>query len=145
MNYLVSFFFILAFCSSYAQIKSESPKYDEIRKLLELTKTQESADLLVNQSIAYMKKQRSDIPVSYWDKIRKEMDYDAFLEKVVPVYDKHFTHAEIKELITFFKTSAGKKYTNKLPIINTEIYSIGNAYGKEVGKIIAEKMKRDGY
>jgi hypothetical protein len=40
---------------------------------------------------------------------------------MIPLYDKHFTHEEVKDLITFFESSTGKKMLEKTPELTAEL------------------------
>jgi len=120
-------------------------KEKDIYQLLELTKVKESAELLVSHTFDFLKKQNPNIPQSFWDKLESKVDYEKYLLKLVPIYDKTFTHDEIKNMVEFFRTPAGKKYITTLPVVNTEIYEVGKVFGGEIRKMITEQMKENGY
>jgi uncharacterized protein len=50
----------------------------------------------------------------------KNFPIDEMIEAQVPVYQKHFTHADMDALIAFYSTPAGLKYIAELPAINSE-------------------------
>lgn len=46
----------------------------------------------------------------------KEIDLDQMIDDiVVPIYDKHFSEAELRELIAFYKTTTGRKTIELMP------------------------------
>jgi len=48
------------------------------------------------------------------------------------LYVKEFTHAEVKELIAFYKTDLGKKLSLKQAVISQKAMSIGQHWGFDV-------------
>ena len=68
---------------------------------------------------------------------------------VVPLYDKYYTHSEIKELIKFFSSPVGKKHTSTMKPMMQDIIPIAQEWGKKVGTIAAKRaeqeLKRYGY
>jgi hypothetical protein len=53
--------------------------------------------------------------------VPKRVNFAELIEKVaIEVYNKHFTDAEVIELIAFYKTSAAQKFTRDLPQIIAE-------------------------
>ena len=59
-------------------------------------------------------------------------------EYLVTIYDKYFTHEDIKSLIAFYESPAGKKYLDTMPEITQEMMSYSMQKGMEVFK---EEMK----
>src|SRR5262245_11650798 len=54
--------------------------------------------------------------------VPKRINYGELIEKIgVEIYNKHFTEAEVKELIAFNKTPTAQKYLKILPQITAEI------------------------
>ncbi len=56
---------------------------------------------------------------------------------VVWIYRKHFTYHEVKQLIKFYKTTAGKKMADNFPIIM--IQSLKAA--EEIGEVYKQSLK----
>jgi uncharacterized protein len=42
-------------------------------------------------------------------------------EEMVTIYDKHFTHPEIKDIIIFYETPTGQKMLKETPAITKEM------------------------
>jgi uncharacterized protein len=56
----------------------------------------------------------------WFDDFRKNFPIDELVEVQVPVYQKHFTHADIDALVAFYSTPTGSKYLAELPAITSE-------------------------
>jgi len=71
------------------------------------------------------------------------------VEKLVPVYAKHFTREEVKQLIAFYKTPVGAKTIRELPLIASESLGVGNFWGKnvtpELQELVNIRLQKEGY
>jgi hypothetical protein len=56
------------------------------------------------------------------DELPKRVNFSELVEKIgIEIYNRHFTEAEVKDLIAFYKTSTGQKFVKVLPQITSEI------------------------
>jgi hypothetical protein len=73
---------------------------------------------------------------------------DGLLENVVPVYEKHFTPAEINDLLAFYRTPAGRKAISVMPAVMNESIAAGQNWGRslgpEIGRRVQASLKREG-
>jgi hypothetical protein len=80
------------------------------------------------------------------DESMKQMPWDQMLQTVVPVYQKHFTEADIDALIAFYSGPTGQKFMREMPAISAETMQatmpLMLKYNKELGKRIAEEFAR---
>lgn len=67
--------------------------------------------------IEQYKKNYPDVPTEYLDKASEYVKYNELIEKLIPVYTKHFTEQEIENLITFYRSTTGNKMVDKTPLI----------------------------
>lgn len=116
-----------------------------IKEMLELSGANKMALQTMEMMIASFKKQMPTVETDFWDEFMKEAQTGDLISMIVPVYAKHFTESEIKELIAFYKTPIGKKLVEKLPVITQESYGIGEAWGKALSEKVAAKLKTSGY
>jgi hypothetical protein len=128
---------------SAAQPKIDPAKEADIRKLLEIT----GAKALALQSMDAMLKSIKPLlarglpPGDYqeklvdlfYEKFRSKVDAQQLLDLIVPVYDKHLSHEEIKALIQFYETPLGKKTLSALPAIALESREVGENWGQSLG------------
>lgn len=131
--------------TAHAQPQLNTQKEKDIYLLLELTKVKANVDDMVEKAIAYVQQQKPQVNQEVWQKVRKAVKFDQYLLQLVPIYDKHYTHEEIKALNRFFGSDAGKKYINKARTIGQESYTVGKDFGKEIGLVIQQKLKESGY
>jgi uncharacterized protein len=73
---------------------------------------------------------------------------DGLLERVVPVYEKHFSPAEIDDLLAFYRTPTGRKAIAVMPAVMNESIAIGQSWGRglgpEIGRRVNAALKREG-
>jgi len=126
------------------QTKIDPAKEADIRKLLDLVGTK----ALVSQTIDSMTKSIKPLltnslpPGDYRDKLvdlffakfSTKNNVDHLLDLAVPVYDKNFSHQEIRALIEFYQTPLGQKTITALPKVTAEMQEQGRKWGEELGK-----------
>jgi hypothetical protein len=62
--------------------------------------------------------------------------------EMIKIYDKHFTHDEIKELITFYESPVGKKMLEKTPEITKDLMdAMMNDYMPDFQEELMQKLE----
>ncbi len=120
-------------------------KEDRIRELLTLTNAKESAQQILETLLAQIKTHATGTPDGYWEKFREVMDYDKFINLIVPIYEKYFTEEDIGKMIEFYQSEVGKKYLSLKPAITADALQVGIQWGQELAATIINKLKNDGY
>lgn len=67
---------------------------------------------------------------------------NGLVARMVPVYAKHFTHDEIRELLTFYGSDIGKKAVAVLPMALQEGAQIGQAWANELAPEIKTELEK---
>jgi hypothetical protein len=128
-------------------------KENDIRKLFVLmgnsSIAEEMANSMVSIAIAQEKKRYPNLPKNVEHALSQAI-YDVAMENapeldalMVPLYDKYYTHQEIKDLIVFFETPAGKKYASVLTPMMQEIVPIAQTWGNKIGPIAAKRAEKE--
>jgi len=126
------------------QTKVDPAKEADIRKLLDLVGTK----ALVSQTMDSMSKSikplltnslppgeyREKLVDLFFAKFTTKTNVDHLLDLAVPVYDKNFSHQEIRGLIEFYQTPLGQKAITALPKVTAELQEQGRKWGEELGK-----------
>ena len=118
----------------------------DVRHLLDINGSKEQFAMTSQQLIQQFKQQSHDIADSVWAVVKEDIIGPAFrelTEKMIPVYQKHFTHEEIKALIAFYESETGKMMVKKQPIIQREIMPFSQQWGRQLATDI--QMKINGY
>lgn len=122
-----------------------SDKEEAIRELLEITGTPELGLQMAERILKQMKQTHPDVPDKFWKEFEAEMNKKAFIDMIVPIYDKHFSKEDIEKLIEFYQTDVGQKYVEKLPTLTKESMEAGRQWGRQIGQRIVEQLKERGY
>jgi hypothetical protein len=130
------------FKAQFEQMERDIPEYqwqsissmDEFKRLTSAqqqevrTKSQESSARMVNR-IKELFLARIDMA-----KIVEDLSY--------PIYDKHFTEAELRDLVTFYRSETGKKIVAEMPsVISESMGKIGQMIEPRVKEIVEEAQK----
>jgi len=118
----------------------ETSKRPDIMRLLQLTQAGAMGELAVQQIIATFRQMMPQVKDELWQELKKEISAEELLLRLVPVYDKHFSSSELKELIRFYESPIGKKTTQMMPAINQEAMQIGQQWGSEVSVRIKRRI-----
>ncbi|MCU0449461.1 MAG: DUF2059 domain-containing protein [Bernardetiaceae bacterium] len=120
----------------------------DIIKLQQINGSAEAFRAVIPQLLANFKSLNSKVPAEVWDELEKEFANTSItdLQKLlVPVYRRHFSQSEIRQIIAFYETPAGKKMAEKAPLLQKDSYDVGSNWGKQLGEKVAERLKAKGY
>lgn len=143
---------------AFAMGSMAQDKILDIKRLLEVMNSEQISEAMLNSMVPVLK-QRINSRIkenSAKEKIDKMMDdfTDAMMEEMkelsrklndvelVNIYDKHFTHGEIQDLIEFYESPTGKKILEKNPEITKELMSsMMTKYMPEIQKNLNKKLE----
>lgn len=146
---ILCFFIFLAFGNNtFAQEEISDDYKNAVKKMLQLAGSESTFKVALEQMIQLFKQQKSQVPESVWDELSIEfskVSIDDLMNMLVPVYHKHFTIDDIKQLIAFYESPIGKKYAEKTPLISKESMQAGADWGRLLGQKVVERLKEKGY
>lgn len=129
-------------------------KRQDIRRLIESTGgsnvAKQFASASSRQMFQMLKAMRPDIPDRTLIVMDRELmglfsekmgGPDGLVEQVVPIYHKHLTHAEIRELIAFYETPIGRKTIAIMPQVVAESMQAGQRWGQALAPEIQRRVK----
>lgn len=131
-------------------------KRQNIKRLLQLTKAGEVGVQFLQLTLPQMRNLYGAVleglPAVKRERAVKIMEEELFrvftaermVEELVPIYDRHFTGEEIKDLIAFYESAAGKKFVAVQPQIITEANAVGQTLALEAVQAIQRKMDAEG-
>jgi len=129
-------------------------KASDLKKLFKLMDSEKMIDGMMNNMILALKQQASgqiqengakekyDKYIDFMMNEVKELSKKLVNEEMVNIYDKHFTHEEIKDLVQFYESPTGKKLLEKNPEITKDlINSMMTKYMPEFQERLTKKME----
>ena len=99
----------------------------------------------VQQMKKIFKAQFTDLKDEDWNSIEEYINKESFpnlINQLSPVYQKHLSEEDLKTIIAFYNSEAGKKFAEKTPLIAQESMVVGQQWGIELGQKIQELAKK---
>ena len=128
-------------------------KHEDIKALLELTgalhRSQAMINLLVPQLIGIVKKANPNIPASVLDTVSRDLIDEMnrampeLEEPMIAIYDANFTDDEIKAILAFDRSPAGRKLIAQQPQILQQSIAVGQVWGQKVGQRAMARLRDD--
>lgn len=147
MRQLIICTLALVVASGTLHAKGSTPKQRDINKLLQLTgagkigmQVMQSVVAQFRQSPAFTK-----VPAGFWTAFAKESNPDELVQLIVPIYDQHLSHGEIKQLIKFYQSPVGAKLARVMPAMTQQSMVVGQTWGRQLAQRALTKLKEKGY
>ena len=119
-------------------------KKQDIIKLLEITGTKSQFVQMIDLMLGDMQS-TTPAPDEFWTKFKAGLKADSFIEMLVPIYDKHLSHDDIKKIIQFYESPVGKKLVSVTPQLTQDSYSVGEKWGQKLAADIIKELDKQGY
>jgi hypothetical protein len=140
----------------------DSAKRADIKRLLEITGSANLAVQMASAASAQMmqalRRVRPDIPEDALPVINRELTAlykervnvpGGLIDKIADLYQKYFTHEEIKAVIAFYQTKTGRKLVAVLPQLMAESMIAGQEWGNslapEAEQRVLAALRREGF
>ena len=128
-------------------------KRSDIIKLLKISGTIGIANKMAvyasNQIIDVWQKNKKELTPRAIEIIREQMsavineqvsDEQSFFSYFIPIYDKYYTHSEIKGLVSFYESELGRKTIKVMPSLMNECMVAGEKWGQSIAPIAVERI-----
>ena len=113
-------------------------KKNDIKKYIQVfaLNTDIQHEILIKQiKVALLVEKKSLDAEKVYEKVWNAITSNAYIEKFVDVFDRNFTHNEIKYLLEFYTSDVMKKYASMGQPIFTSMF---DSFFKTVQKIVQE-------
>ena len=145
-------------CVALAQDAGKRAQIKELMRATGASKIGVQFAAAISQELGRtLRKARPDIPERVFGVLQQEMLQlfeerieapGGLMDRVVPIYEKHFTSDELSQMLAFYRTPAGRKAVETLPAIMSESVQVGQAWGQSLGPEINRRvqaaLKREG-
>jgi len=147
---------VLALCSNLATAVPDgaagqpggapaTSKEADIRRLMELSGSASLGKQVMVQMLSRFRETMPQVPAEFWSGLEKEIRTDDMINLVVPIYARHFSQPDIRELIKFYESPIGRKLVARQPDIVRESMGVGQEWGKQMAGRVIQKLKEKGY
>lgn len=113
---------ILIFLIGATGFSAETNKQKMIKELLTVINLDDTASKLADELLSGLLRNNSNLTESQKAAFAKEMQdfLNYIVTKQEELYDSNYSEKEIKDILTFYKTTTGKKLIEKGPVIQRE-------------------------
>lgn len=126
--------------STQAAQAIEPHKKADLARLLQLTGAAKLGMQLFDQVLASFKNVVPGAKEAFWTEFRKEVQPEELTDRLLVLYDRHLSHAEVRELVRFYESPLGKKVLTAMPALTTESMQIGQAWAMELALRAKKKL-----
>ncbi|HPR31106.1 MAG TPA: DUF2059 domain-containing protein [Prolixibacteraceae bacterium] len=136
---------LLFYHASYAQTTATE---QEVLQLLSVNGSTESNDVVFHQLLLQFQQLKPGVSDSVWANLRTEVfdvEINDLTKQLVPLYQKHFSQEEVKELICFYKSPLGEKLIAKTSLITQETLPISQSWAMDLMSKISDWLSVRGY
>ena len=133
-----------------AAVPAATPAVDpgKAQHIMQLLQLSGAANVGADASTAVIKSLQTSfpkVPQEFWDNVAKEIKTDDLVAQIVAVYDKHFSDAELQQIIAFYQSPVGKKMNDATTKIQEESYAAGKEWGTQAAQKIVARLQEKGY
>ena len=108
-----------------------SEKITKIRELFELINIESLGIQMFEQTIGSLSNGIPGLDDEFWKSLMSYFDIEDLMNKIVFIYNKHFSLGEIEGLISFYKTDIGQKLIQVNPTVMNDSMIIGQQWAEE--------------
>jgi hypothetical protein len=128
---IITFTLILAAATlSFGQ--DNSAYKNTLQEMMNISGATESYKVVIVQTFKMLKEQKSKVPDEVWTHFEKsflDASQEELLGMLVPIYQKHISLPDLKAIIAFYQSPAGKRFSEKTPLIMQESMQAGQQWG----------------
>jgi TonB family protein len=130
-----------------APVPTGSPeKIADIRRFLELNGSVAAVLKTREMMLASLRAlARPETPAEIWEALRADIEAEHFEDSAVFLYDKYFTHDEIRDYIRFYETPAGRKLGATQPVLAQAQLTEGAARAPRLMRKLVDRLRSGGY
>src|SRR5690349_246481 len=100
----------------------------EVRQLMEASGVDRMLGQMNTQMAAMMQQQIPCVPASYWQDFIDAKGVRELTERMVPIYQRHFSAADIQGLLKFYRSPLGRKVITEMPATMAEGMQVGQEW-----------------
>ena len=102
---------------------------------------------MVNATVNMIRGSTPDAPDSVVWIVKEEMKrlmvekMPELIQRCEPISEKHYTHAEVKQLIAFYRSPLGQKLRREAPQVTLECAAVGEEWGRSLQPELAARLE----
>src|SRR5690348_2647196 len=117
--------------AAHKEAAHKEPSDAQVRELMEVFGVGRMLGQMNTQMAAMMQQQIPCVPASYWQGFIDAKGVQELTERMVPIYQRHFTAADIQGLLKFYRSPLGRKVVAEMPATMAEGMQLGQEWGRQ--------------
>lgn len=120
------------------------PSQAQVNQLFEVMHLSQMFTRMNSQMAGLMGRATPCVPATYWQGFIDADGTRQLMKQMVPVYQRHFTAADIAGLLKFYKSPLGQKMIAQMPLTMAEGMKIGQQWGRQRGEEMVRELQQKG-
>ncbi|HEV2623196.1 MAG TPA: DUF2059 domain-containing protein [Frateuria sp.] len=116
----------------------------QVRQLIEASGVDRMLGQMNKQMAAMMQQQVPCVPASYWQNFIDANGVRELTERMVPIYQRHFSAADIQGLLKFYRSPLGRKVITEMPATMAEGMQLGQEWGRQRAQAMLADLHKSG-
>jgi len=117
----------------------------DVRRMMETSGAAATTTQIMTQVVSQFRESLPQVPAEFWDRFLERVDGSDVVEMMVPIYARHFTRAEIQDILAFYETPTGQKLIATMPTVMQEVLATSQQWGRDLAEQLMEELKAKGY
>jgi uncharacterized protein len=121
-----------------------APTEAQVQQLMEVFNAGKMFDQMNAQMAEMMGQQLPCVPASYWQNYINADGVKQLTERVVPIYQRHFTAEDVAELLKFYRSPLGQKVIAQMPQVMSEASLANQQWGRQRAQEMLGQLQKEG-
>lgn len=143
-KWIVAVGLLLAGVGPALATKAKPPSEAQVRQLMEVFGVGRMLSQMNTQMASMMQQQLPCVPASYWQDFIDANGVRELTERMVPIYQRHFSAADIQGLLKFYRSPLGKKVITEMPATMAEGMQLGQDWGRARAQAMLGELQKSG-
>ena len=126
------------------QVMAAQPSEKQVRQLFQVMHMERMFDQMNSQMAGVMGQAVPCVPASYWQGFIDAGGSQQLLGRMVPIYQNHFSAADVAGLLKFYQSPLGQKVITQMPVTMAEGMKIGQEWGRQRGEDMIRALQQKG-
>lgn len=129
---------------SHKPASPKEPSDEQVRQLMEASGVDRMLGQMNTQMEAMMQQQIPCVPASYWQNFIDAKGVRELTDRMVPIYQRHFSAADIQGLLRFYRSPLGRKVITEMPATRAEGMQLGQEWGRQRAQAMLADLQKSG-
>jgi uncharacterized protein len=120
------------------------PSDAQVRQLFNMVHMNQVFSQMSTQMAEVMHQALPCVPASYWQGFLDTRSTDELMNRMLPIYQRHFTAEEFDGVLKFYSSPIGQKMLAEMPTAMAEGMQIGKQWGQQRAQQMAQELQLQG-